>query len=409
MAEAEEVFDDITYRKGSCLIRQIEAFIGEETFLKGLHAYLQKNKFGSAVTADLWEAFESVVDLPMGEIMSGWTEQQGFPLVTVVSATWDKANNTCRLELEQERFYSDGARLTEEQLWQIPIVFSNEDGVTVHTELFTQKRQTITINAKEGWLKLNAMQGGLMRVNYTPDMWQKLMHAARSASLKSEGDLTGLVLDAAALCKAQRLNPVTLLRLMQSMKNIESFTIWQAINETLNELVLAMSPQSPEAAAFGWFAADLIGPMLDIITMTPVEDFANNDVLSLFYKEMKSLQNKYYRPSQAVAMAHQQRDKRWQNFQNTFYNMFLTFKDQRMLLRGLVMYGSAGFSTTEQVAQVEQFLRTACAGRDFLDLTIERSLESSRASIKLREHLATSQGFKGKRKESVHSCIVNYS
>ena len=397
VAEAEEIFDDITYRKGSSIVRQMHTFLGDEAFVNGLRAYLDRNKFQSAVTSDLWEAFESVVDLPVGEIMSGWTEQQGFPLVTVHSATWDEANGTCQLDLEQERFYSDGATLTEEQLWQIPIVFSTVDGVQVHPQFLTQKRQTITIQAKKGWLKLNASQGCLYRVNYTSEMWQSLMNAARSASLKDEGDLAGLVSDATALCRAQRLNPVTLLRLMQSMKNIESYPVWQTIGDTLEALTFALSPFTAEATWFGWYAADLLGPMLDIVMMTPAEEFRHNDILSLFYKEMKRLQNTYYLPAKTVEMSHAKRNSRWTSFQSNFYNMYLSYKNNRMLLRGLLMYSSQGFSTPEELLLLEQFLRAACAGKEFLNLSIERALEHTRAAMKLREHLATSQGFKGKK------------
>ena len=40
--EAEEMFDVLTYQKGSTVLRMFETFIGEETFKDGVRKYLKK-------------------------------------------------------------------------------------------------------------------------------------------------------------------------------------------------------------------------------------------------------------------------------------------------------------------------------------------------------------------------------
>ena len=42
--EAEEMFDVLTYEKGSTVLRMFEVFIGEEVFQKGVQEYLNKFK-----------------------------------------------------------------------------------------------------------------------------------------------------------------------------------------------------------------------------------------------------------------------------------------------------------------------------------------------------------------------------
>ena len=79
--QAEEVFDAISYCKGACVIRMIQAFIGGETFRLALGKYLNKFAYSNAVTEDLWSYLAAESGKNISQIMSNWTQEQGFPLV----------------------------------------------------------------------------------------------------------------------------------------------------------------------------------------------------------------------------------------------------------------------------------------------------------------------------------------
>jgi puromycin-sensitive aminopeptidase len=81
--EVEEMFDSITYGKGSAVLRMIEQFIGEEEFRTGVGNYLRKHAYANTVTSDLWEGLDGASDWPVGEIMSTWVDQRGFPQIDV--------------------------------------------------------------------------------------------------------------------------------------------------------------------------------------------------------------------------------------------------------------------------------------------------------------------------------------
>jgi puromycin-sensitive aminopeptidase len=49
-AQIEEIFDAISYNKGASVIRMISNLIGENSFRKGLTIYLNRHKYGNAVT-----------------------------------------------------------------------------------------------------------------------------------------------------------------------------------------------------------------------------------------------------------------------------------------------------------------------------------------------------------------------
>jgi aminopeptidase N len=61
-------FDGISYAKGASVLRQLVAFVGQETFFTGLRSYLGKHAFGSTDLADLL----SEVAAASGRDLSGW-------------------------------------------------------------------------------------------------------------------------------------------------------------------------------------------------------------------------------------------------------------------------------------------------------------------------------------------------
>jgi aminopeptidase N len=52
-------------------------------FRKGLNQYLTEHSFKNTLTEDLWNAFEKVSNKPVRAVMSTWTKQKGFPVITV--------------------------------------------------------------------------------------------------------------------------------------------------------------------------------------------------------------------------------------------------------------------------------------------------------------------------------------
>ena len=62
-------FDDITYIKGCAVLRQLAAYVGEETFLAGLRSYFAEHAWGNTTLDDLMRAIGDAA----GRDLSGWT------------------------------------------------------------------------------------------------------------------------------------------------------------------------------------------------------------------------------------------------------------------------------------------------------------------------------------------------
>ncbi|KAG6479739.1 hypothetical protein ZIOFF_063211 [Zingiber officinale] len=82
--EALEMFDSITYQKGALVIRMLQSYLGDESFQKSLAAYIKRYSYLNAKTEDLWNVIQEEINEPIGDMMSSWTKQEGYPVINVM-------------------------------------------------------------------------------------------------------------------------------------------------------------------------------------------------------------------------------------------------------------------------------------------------------------------------------------
>ncbi|MEU4369103.1 aminopeptidase N [Micromonospora chersina] len=70
-AQALLNFDGISYAKGASVLRQLVAWVGDESFLAGLNAHFAKHRFGNATLADLLESLSAA----SGRDLADWAER----------------------------------------------------------------------------------------------------------------------------------------------------------------------------------------------------------------------------------------------------------------------------------------------------------------------------------------------
>ena len=132
--QAEASFDpEITYDKGQAFLRMLEAYLGEDTFRSGIRTYMQAHEYSNATTADLWNALGAASKKDVAALARGWTEQPGFPLVTVTAACDAAGNRT--LTLAQRRFLIDGTADTANSRWNVPIALASGSGAPAYVLL----------------------------------------------------------------------------------------------------------------------------------------------------------------------------------------------------------------------------------------------------------------------------------
>ena len=88
----------------------LEDFMGPEEFRIGVKRFLEKYKYGNAVTADLWHELTGVSssELNITRIMDTWTRQMGYPVLTVSIMISGKTLMSCLKFLLVQKKTVDG-------------------------------------------------------------------------------------------------------------------------------------------------------------------------------------------------------------------------------------------------------------------------------------------------------------
>ena len=84
-------FDAITYNKGAAVLRQLVAYVGQETFLRGVQRYVKQRQYSNATLADFLADIESGSGRDLKAWSKKWLETAGLntlrPLTEVSDTT----------------------------------------------------------------------------------------------------------------------------------------------------------------------------------------------------------------------------------------------------------------------------------------------------------------------------------
>ena len=223
--EISEIFDRISYSKGSSVLRMLWNYLGEKDFRDGLRHYLKRHAYDNAKTEDLWKALEEVSGKPVGRIMANWTSKPGHPLIRLQGTAGPRRGGG-QLKLTQERFFSSSISKKESKdktIWSIPM-----DGQLMD-------RKTLAYAPHIGSGKLNKGEVSLVRVDY-PHQYLKDLEKEVKAGKLSAPDRLGLIRDSFDLAQSGN-SPTTLaLELAQSYVDEEDYTVWAEITSHLGQL-----------------------------------------------------------------------------------------------------------------------------------------------------------------------------
>jgi len=261
--EIGEIFDEVSYSKGACIIKMLADYLSENTFREGLRYYLKKHSYKNTETIHLWEAFEKISRKPIGRLMREWTRKSGYPVI--------KADIEDRqLTLSQTRFFASSisiARNKDKTVWQTPI--SIETNVLQNKVFLAHKKLTISASLinlpKTGWIKINAGESGFFRTAYSKKLLERLKTPIRKKTLSAR-DRLGVVRDLFALAEAGVIPTNDTLLFLESYQNEDNYTVWVELATGLARLeqLLAKTPEkenlnkfilklfSPLAVQLGW-------------------------------------------------------------------------------------------------------------------------------------------------------------
>ena len=70
-------FDGISYTKGSSVLKQLNARLGDEVFLAGVNDHFATHRFGNATMHDLFASWERAGAGDLSDVTQGWLRTSG--------------------------------------------------------------------------------------------------------------------------------------------------------------------------------------------------------------------------------------------------------------------------------------------------------------------------------------------
>lgn len=92
-ADKEDVFDDVTYNKGGCILNMLRNYLGDAAFFKGLNIYLKTNAFKTGEAQQLRLALEEACGRDLNWFFNQWYYGAGHPVLDI-HYRWSDAAKT---------------------------------------------------------------------------------------------------------------------------------------------------------------------------------------------------------------------------------------------------------------------------------------------------------------------------
>lgn len=241
-SDVDEIFDEISYDKGASVIRMLYRYLGEENFKKGMNLYLTRHQYNNTRTEDLWQALGEISGKPVEKVMSAWTQQPGFPMITVEAR--DDEENTV-LHLKQSRFFQNGSKDTSNSLWSVPIDVVCSMDEKPRSILLEGEATTVILPKmpSNGWVKLNSGAWSFYRTKYSPDLLNRLIPVVKDQTL-SPLDRVNILNDLYAMVKAGHSTTVELLNFLLAYKEECNYSVFMSMRTCILGIsgVLSHSP-----------------------------------------------------------------------------------------------------------------------------------------------------------------------
>uniref|UniRef100_H3BZE9 Aminopeptidase n=1 Tax=Tetraodon nigroviridis TaxID=99883 RepID=H3BZE9_TETNG len=258
--QIQEMFDDVSYDKGACILNMLRDFLTPEAFEIGIIRYLKHFSYQNTVSQHLWESLSNLCspdhlnkgdrkreefcsararhstasqqwfsddELDVQAIMDTWTLQEGFPLVTVEVRGRE-------VRLSQERYLkTDDPSLTEGFLWQIPLTYVTSASSTVHRFLLKTKTDVLYLPQEVDWLKFNVDMSGYYMVHYAGDGWNAIIHLLQhNHTVLTSNDRASLIHDVFQLVGVGKVRLDTALDLsLYLSRETETMAVTQGFEE----------------------------------------------------------------------------------------------------------------------------------------------------------------------------------
>ena len=267
-ADAEGMFDVLTYEKGAAVVRMLEQYLGEDRFRDGIRRYMRKHQFANADTPDLWDALEEETGEPVRQIMDSWIYQGGYPQILATR------NADGAMTLSQRRMTFSGADEaddTEDQTWSVPLRYRllPADGEAQPVQRVLLGEEPVTLPDSAGVpVVINATGSSFVRVSYGVDDLDTL--AGLAIDHLSPVERYALIDDAWAAVQGDQSSTPAFLNLLEAMTGESDRSVWRRIISGFEQLRRLVDGEPLERLEE--IVHDALAPALAGLGLAPADD-----------------------------------------------------------------------------------------------------------------------------------------
>ena len=286
--DVDQIFDAISYLKGSSVIRMLAAHLGLPTFLDGVSSYLKAHAYGNATTNDLWSALSHASGQDVNALMDPWIRKIGYPILTIVEEPG-------QIGVKQSRYLSTGDVKSEEDktLWWIPLGLKGKTGQQEVISASLRVKEDTIRGVDEEFYKINIDSTGFYRTNYPP---LRLASIGKHMGQLSILDKIGLIGDAGALSLSGDATTPALLGFLESFSSEENQLVWAQITTSLGIVKSIFSEDEEISESLKTFTLKLIsGAVAKVGWQYPAnEDYLTGQLRALLIDTAGMNGNKRY-------------------------------------------------------------------------------------------------------------------
>lgn len=192
--QISQIFDAISYSKGSVIIRMMHKFLGEDSFRDGVSQYLKKHAYGNSIQDDLWASLTELAhenqslmkSITVKDIMDTWTLQVGYPVIDV-----KRDYDTNSASISQTRYISDTARSELNSCWFIPLTYTDaekknftslaaQDWMSCSSEKMPVEKTIQNLPDEKSWVIFNTQMSALYKIKYDEKNYELIVDTLNS-------------------------------------------------------------------------------------------------------------------------------------------------------------------------------------------------------------------------------------
>ncbi|NXT76184.1 ERAP1 aminopeptidase, partial [Zapornia atra] len=236
-----EMFDSVSYDKGSCILHMLREYLTADVFKAGLVQYLQKYSYQNTKNEDLWNSMTKA-SIPYSLICptvgaskneqaadgfcrsqessssaaKRWSTKHDFSTSSLSETGIEPQQPIFTVpilfhyhsEVQNNSFHAFlTAVLPRLSLWHIPLTYITSTSDTVQRFLMTTKADVIILPEEVEWVKFNVDMNGYYIVHYEGDGWDRLTKlVTENHTVISSNDRASLINNAFQLVRMKKLS-----------------------------------------------------------------------------------------------------------------------------------------------------------------------------------------------------------